>query len=456
MVSASTGQGVLTLITNNAALGVAGIETLGVQFANTNHALIMQFDGTATSSGSMDLQTATSAPSGGFAFAFSGVDKNYFPKSLGGVFTITGGTTVNGVVDENDAGTVSTNSAFSGTLSAPDAFGRGTLTITGSGSLINYYIVGAEVIRIIDVDTNQSNVGSAFGQGAGSFTNASLGSSVFATAGNPFSSQNGAVGQLSTNAGAAPATFAGVGEDNELGNAVASALASAISGTYTIAASGYGSLTITNAGLGDVSALGIYMTDPALNLNDPNNATGGGGALVLDLDAALAGTTGVLIPQTDTTAASFAGNYAVGWQNFNEFSACSLCEFDMVTQGSMTAGGALSLTGDVSDPFFTLGLGGSGLYGASTFTGTPQADGVNPGRYSMLQSNGTPNPLGATINSVSVFFDVVMYQASGGQLFWLEYDVNSVLVGPLQQQGSLTGLPAAKKAVAKAQAKHKQ
>jgi hypothetical protein len=55
-------------------------------------------------------------------------------------------------------------------------------------------------------------------------------------------------------------------------------------------------------------------------------------------------------------------------------------------------------------------------------------------------------------------FDMVIYQASGGQLFWLDYDSSetTVSLGPMEQQGSLTGLPAARKPVAKSQPKRKQ
>jgi hypothetical protein len=454
-VDGTTGQGTLTLITDNANVGVAGTETLAVQFVNTNHALISQFDGTATSSGSMDAQ-ATSTPSGNFAYTLSGVDKAYLPTAFGGVFTIAG-TAVAGVTDQNDSGTVTLNQPFAGTLSAADALGRGTLTITGSSSLINYYIVGPEVLRIIDVDIDKANVGSAFGQGVGTFNNASLGTSVLAMANNPFSSHNGEGGQFCTsNTSTDRADFAGVGEGNELANGVASTLASAITGTYTIAITGYGSLTVGNGGLADAVSEGIYMTDPTLNLSDPNNTvSGGGGALVLSLDAVLAGTTGVLVPQTDATAASFAGNYLAGIQDFNDFSTCALCEFDVVAQGTVTAG-VLSLTGDVSDPFLTLGVGGTGLYTGSTFTSTPLADATNTGRYSMLQTNATPNPLAATINGVSGVFDVTLYQASGTQLFWLEFDSNAVWVGPVEQLGSLAGLPAARKAPAKTKTKQKR
>ena len=93
------------------------------------------------------------------------------------------------------------------------------------------------------------------------------------------------------------------------------------------------------------------MTDPNLNLTDPNNTTSGlGGALIADMDVPLAGGTGVLIPQTDTSSASFTGNYAFGSQVINDF----CCEFDFVGQGSVT-GGMFAGTGLVSDPFFTLG-----------------------------------------------------------------------------------------------------
>jgi hypothetical protein len=273
-------------------------------------------------------------------------------------------------------------------------------------------------------------------------------------------------GQFTTsNTGADPASFSGVGEDNELENDEFSDLAAAISGTYSLQSSGvngYGSLSLTSENFGDVDFLGVYMTDPALNLSDPNNTSGGGGALVIDLSDSeeLPGVAGVLIPQTDTATADFNGNYAVGFQLFNDYSECFECEVDAIAQGSVTAasGNALSFTGDVSDPFLTLGAGGSGLYTGATLTGAPLADSVNVGRYSLL--NEADNPLAATVGSGSGSFDVTMYQASAGQLFWLNVvgigggvsggveDVG-VFLGPLEQQGSLTGIPAVQKAMAK-------
>ena len=138
-----------------------------------------------------------------------------------------------------------------------------------------------------------------------------------------------------------------------------SGLASTISGSYAIAANGYGNITVAGFGGGNVHNMQLYATDPTLNLNDPNNTqTDVGGALLLDVDAALAGGLGVAVAQTDTTSTDFSGNYAAGWQNFNDFIACTDCEFDMVANGTMTSGGAFSLPeAEVSDPFQTLAAG---------------------------------------------------------------------------------------------------
>jgi hypothetical protein len=448
---APAGQGVLTLNTNNLNLGLNadGVEVFAVQFVNSNHALIMQFDGFDTSSGSMDLQTLPSTLSGGYAFAMSGFDSEETPVAFGGVFSVNGTTLSSGTLDVNDADDfgITIGTGFSGTIKAPDSYGRGSITgisIAGTRVTLNYYIVGPETLRLIDVDLSDAAIGSAFSQGTGTFTNASLGNSVFGIAGSPYYYEIfGAAGQFSTSDTlSATASFSGVGDDNESVNQVLSSATSTIKGTYSIAANGYGNLNITNNGLGDFTTLGVYMTDPALNLNDPNNTVGGGGALVIDLSGSglLPGGTGVIVPQTDTSTADFTGNYAAGWQSYN-----SELEMDMVTQGTMTAGGALSLTGMVSDPFFTVSPTDATSSG-DTFTGTPMPDSVHPGRYTMLTAKDS---IATFIDgAIGPNFDMVIYQASAGQLFWLNYDVNlaTVALGPIEQQGSLTGIPGASSA----------
>ena len=445
------GQGTLTLNTNNMNLGLNGdgTEVFAVQFVNSKHALIMQFDGFDTSSGSMDAQTLPSTLSGPYAFIISGFDSVDTPVAFGGVFSVAAGTISNGVVDVNDSYNygITMGGALSGTLGPADAYGRGKITgFKGAGySLsLNYYIVGPEAIRIIDVGATHVALGSAFGQGTtAAFSNASLGNSVLAVSSTPYLVHFGAVGQFATSdTTSATANFSGVGDDNEPDYGVLSTPTSKISGTYTIASNGYGALNVTNGGLGDIDILGIYMTDPALNLNDPNNPSGGGGGIVIDLSdtGSLPGGTGMVIPQTDTSTGNFNGNYVAGWQNYNL--NCGDCEFDMLAQGSMTAGGVLSLTGKVSDPFFSLGTPDATSSGDS-FSGLPTEDTKHPGRYTMLTTKAS---IATMIDgTVGPNFYMVIYQANGQQLFWLDYDngYSTVSFGPLQQQGSLDGLPAA-------------
>jgi len=455
----TTGQGTLILVTNNLSLGYNGTETLAVQFVNASHALVMQFDDSDSSSGSMDLQTLPSTLSGGYAFTLSGVYGEYEATVFGGVFSITGTTLQNGTFDVNEAGDVTLGQTFTGTASAPDSFGRGTLTLANGGigtslpATVNYYIVGPEALRIIDVDPNDSAVGSAFGQGGAAFSDASLGSSVFGVQGNSWSFLYAAAGQFTV---PASGTAEGVADIDEEGNSVSD---QAISATFSIASNGYGSLTLTSA-LEDLSALGIYVTDPALNLSDPNNTTTGlGGALVADMDGGLVGT-GVLIPQTDTSTASFTGNYAFGAQAFydsdegceiranakksNDDGCGGPWEFDFVGQGSVAAG-ALAGAGFTNDRGYF--FDGDVLNTGATFSGTAVPDGVNPGRYTI--------PLViAPVDGFPVTFPTTIYQADGGQQLWDDlnnYDDEDLYIGSLQQQGSLTGISAIKSPASQSQ-----
>jgi hypothetical protein len=455
-VDDTTGQGTLGL--TMAAGSAVTAESFGVQFVNVNHALIMEYDGNATSSGSVDLRTSGSSGSGAsFAFTLSGVDPGYDSVAFGGVYTTTSNGGAKGTVDANDSSNVVTGTPFSVSGSTPDFFKRSVWTgfnnpVSGTAVTFASYGVGPEVLRIIDVDAQDSMVGSAFGQGTAKFNNASLGASVFGLAGDLLASQYAAAGMFTTSHTATdPASFTGTADDNELDNGI-QALDASISGTYSLQSSGingYGNFTIGSGNLGDIETLQIYMVDPNLNINDPNHTTSGlGGALFLDTDPVLASGIGVVTPQTDAAnaVAGFTGNYAVGWQNFNSFSSntsLDFLEFDMLAQGTMTSGGALSLTkGLVNDPLETLGLGVTTTTGS--FTGTPLADPANPGRYTMSKANATPNPLSATIDGATRVFDLSMYQASGAMLYWIETDKDGVFLGLLEQQESLTGLPAAR------------
>jgi hypothetical protein len=419
----AAGQGTLTLITDNSVLGAAGTETLGVQFVNANHALVVEFDDSATSSGSLDLQTLPSSLTGGYAFTMSGVDPSYHPLAYGGVFSVSSGA-VNGMADLASSAGGTLGIAFNGSIAAADNFGRGQITgvtINGEVLALNYYVVGPEAIRIIEIDTGQSVIGSAFGQGTNATTasSASLGTSVFGVQGVSWGfTLYAEAGMVTPHSGS---TFTGIADNNEEGNIVS---ASAISGAYSLASNGYGSLAITNSGLLDSSSFGLYVTDPNLNLLDPNSTTGGGGALLLELDSTLAGGTGIAIPQTDTSTSSFTGSYAFGAQDFNGSSAVGW-EFDYAGHGSV-ASGVLTGTGLVSDAFGFFAATPK-AYSAVPFSGTATNDEAHPGRYTMSLD------ITATGGSPAAF-SVAIYQANSGVLFWIDEDVMSVFLGTLQQE----------------------
>ena len=431
---AADGLGTLTVITNNSQLGNAGTETFAVSFPNPKHALVTQFDGTATSSGSLDLQTSTSTPSGSFSFVFSGVgetEQGFFPAAFGGVFTVTDGTLA-GILDTNFGsvlgsnlpGTVSPNNPLSASLSTPDSFGRGAINSTaGLPAALNYYVVGPQVIRIIDVDTlsHDTAVGSAYGQGAvPAFSLGSIGNSVFSVQ-NVFDSY-AAVGEFVPG----PGTFGGVADLNELMGAGTRLMAQSISGSYSLASNGYGSMTF-NAGFGDIAKFGIYAVDPTLNILDPNGpASDGGGTLIAEMDANLVGT-GSLVPQNHTISSSdFVGFYTFGGQGVTNHDG--FFEFDFVGTALVTEpGGALLGQGDLSDPFGAL-TGNKASYINVAFTAAAMPDLINPGRYTM-----NPFTLSNTGFASDITLNVAAYEASGDQFFWIEVDPGSYFSGSLEQ-----------------------
>jgi hypothetical protein len=437
MTDDSSGNGILTLmIPGNTKLGVNGMESFAVNFPNSSHALITQFDGTATSSGSLDLQTLTAIPtSGAFSFAASGAGIDGEPVADGGVFTITG-VTILGIVDVNDGGDFLRNTAFSGILGPSDSFGRGSVTNNAAFPVsLNYYVVAPEVIRIINVDKTDTAVGSAFGQGANpNFSNASIRRSVFSLENNP--SGYAAAGQFSTLQGQATTSdFNGVGDLNELDGSMLTA--APITGTFSLGSNGYGTFDF-NGGFGDITTLGLYAVDPALNILDPNNpSAGGGGAVLAEMDGNLVGI-GALLPQTDITVTDFAGFYAFGaqGQTFSGFD-----EFDFLGGATVSeAKTAFAGTGFLSDPFATLTGGVESR--TATFTTTAISDGANPGRYTL-----NPIAVASTGSEFSPFefTTVTAYQADGQQLFWVEVDLHNEFGGSLQQNPASVA-PDAKKA----------
>jgi hypothetical protein len=391
-------------------------ETFSIVLVNNDHLLITEFDSSATSAGSMDLQTSpASVPTGGNAFAlFDAWDRD----AIGGVITSTGTTTTAEEVDWDFAGSRTFDYTTNGdTISAPDAAGRGTMTLVGMKCA--YYVVGPEVFRLIEIDGNTPGglffSGSMYGQGttAGAFSSRSLASSyVFIQTGQD-NNPNGifyysVAGEFTTDT--TSKFTAGVADVNE-GDGNPIFAASLAGSTYTVKSDGYGSTTLATALDGNLQNFGVYLVDPALNITDPNSTTGGGGAFLLDLDANNFGI-GFIAPET--SGAGFAGNYAFNQDGWYQTATLNPV-FDLI--GQVLSDGTSTLTGkaDYND------LGNTGLNPGDTITATFTPDSVNAGRSTaQLRVTGTS---GTTIENIT------LYQASDGLLLHVDMDSPAVQLG---------------------------
>jgi hypothetical protein len=435
----ANGLGTLTLVTNNAKLGVAGTETFAVAFTNPNHALISQFDGSATSSGSLDSQMSVVLPTGAYSFVASGSGVNGEAVVEGGVFTVDGSGNITGTGDLNDGGDVARGTAIpaGAMLSAPNALGRGTITTNAVlFGTVSYYTVSPRVFRIVETELGSTAVGTAYSQGTSpAYTNSSIGASVFSL-GEGFAFY-AAAGQLTTNAVAAAKsqssvsseaestnTFTGVGDLNDLSHSPLPA--ASFSGTYSLAPNGYGTMTFNpsggNPGFGDVVTLGLYAVDPTINLLDVNDTTNAsGGILLAEMDRNLPGT-GLLILQTDTTLADFSGSFAFAAGGLTTAPA----GFDFVGEATLSAG-AFSGTGAVSDPFGAA-TPKAGEFSGIAFSAAAAADETNAGRFTF-----DPFALSGTGITGTVDTTFTAYQANATQAFIVQMDSNIESHGAIQQ-----------------------
>lgn len=190
------GRGTLTIRTADADVGQNGTESFSFVLLSSAHALIAQTDTFESGTGTMDLQTSTTALVGGYAFVASGLDiPSYSPEALGGILNIDSPGTISGVgslVDQNLYGYMTSNQKVSGTVSGPDQFGAVTFSLSapslGSATTFQFtgYIVDNTQIVLAESDNNTgagsgSAGGLAIAQGSatGTFHDASAFSGDF-------------------------------------------------------------------------------------------------------------------------------------------------------------------------------------------------------------------------------------------------------------------------------------
>jgi len=317
------GRGTLTINTADQTIGQQGIENLSLVYLSNSQAFIATFDNPnlppsfETSSGTLDLQTSTTAPAGGYAFAVNGTDISAQPMAIGGILKIDSPNAISGtgsVADQDDAGTVFPNATLSGTLTNPDAFGSLKLNLTAAFAptpiQFTGYIVDGQHIKLIESDMNGSGTG--FGSTAGLATGQGAATGTF-TSNSAFSGSY-VFGILGQDLSALPTSLASVGEftadtsgnlntgyNDELLDGLGIEISDSFTGTYTLDPSGTGRVdsSINFSVNGPGPELIFYLTG---NGNPP---------LVLDADVNL-GALGVGMANPQAAAPySFNGKYGL-------------------------------------------------------------------------------------------------------------------------------------------------
>jgi len=506
----ATGHGNISLNLNNTSCCGNIVQTHGITATSNSHLVIAeedQFNGlTIGAVGSMDLQTALqpgpsfsgSQVSGGYSFTLSGYSHALLQNgSWGGIFTADGtatattpGNITGGIFDENvgnNGGGTGYNSEiatpadglpFTGTYTAPDASGRGVITLSTSPATLGpcgatplpactqyvYYIVTPEVLQLTSRTNtgNAGNGGSAFGQG--SLATAANDTTAALTGGFVFSYFGFGDNNFGGDSSAAAGQFTTDGNGNVTGGImdlnVADGGAPAPSvwttptiagSTYSISGSPRGTLTTPSGQI-----YNIYLTDPNLNLLDPNNPSGAGGALLFEANNTSAtvpygNAIGVMIPQADAATATLAGSYAILLSNQSNLGSC--CSSDGGFTGdftvSTTTPGTFSGEGDFQ---------GNGTNSATLITGpltgTFTADQINLGHFAGTITTTPAFPLAAVGGTTPGTENVDFFLANGSQGFIVETDTIAPVFGVVEAQGTITGGAAAKRPHAQQQQSH--
>ncbi len=378
--------------------------TINLDFVllNTSSGLAIRFQNTATASGSIDAQNSSAfnlaALAGTVAFNIAGVDNAGNPEAAVGQVTIdSSGNITGGILDDNDNFTPHESVAVASTTMAVSSptNGRGTMVIDTGAAFLGafhfvYYVVDANHLKLIEVDSGFPLSGDAFRQTSTTIS----GSFAFTLAGTTF---NGVVhnvfvagGILNTDGGNPAGTILNTSvEDADNGVTLASATPSTVSGTYSVAG-GRGTMQI-NGGLQTLNLVFYPST---------------GGLLMLDVDNNLV-VSGTALAQSGAPFSNSSLNGSFGL-NLTGVDLAAGTEVDGIAQFTTTGTGSLSGAFDFND--------GGNLFNSLALNGN----------YA-VNSNGralaTLRP--STLGTFNVFF----YMASDSRVLFIESDVNQVSVG---------------------------
>jgi hypothetical protein len=402
----ANGRGLIVLnVTGGGSLQVS------TSLQSSSHGYLVQTDGLASTSGSLELQTplqfSANAINGKYVFDFSGISfAGTTPSviSLVGQFGADGnGNVTGGTADVNDSSFAPTGAvALTASTYQLDAngngtnFGRGTMTL--DGRTFAFYIVDATRVQLLEEDSLGGTSGPAILQtGAIPAQNSGFnGSFAFLTGGSETTGNFGPdarVGRFTADGAGGIGTISF--HENNDGNNAQLTPGSGISNTsYAIdtshAGSGRGTITFHNSSVGTVTYV-FYMSSPTR-------------AVIQDVSAGIVAD-GTMVSQSTAsfTTASVAGNYSFSW-NGVELVAPSPFDENYVGQYAQTSAATSNIAG-VAD-FAQLGLNtintngvilNAGISGTLTIAG----DGTQNNAYKIVIGGPTP----FTVNFTAYFAD---------------------------------------------------
>jgi hypothetical protein len=369
----SDGRGTMTL---NSSLG--SFEYAIAMRALSNAGLNEIDNQVVNASGNLEQQsTSVAAPSGSYAYGFSGSNSACGPLSSAGILA----TGTGGLQDLNCGGTITQAQALSSTFASVDGLGRGTGSFSASAfsASIVYYVVSANRFRFICPTAGTLFLGTADLQTQSSFTNTNFaGNYVVNSGGNSTLGVAYSLIEFTASNGNANSGYFDV---NDTGNVSSAAL----NGAYSLSANGRitGTFNVNGASL----PFTIYLSSPTSGyyLDLRSNVVGGGN--VYGQSSGL------------TSNSAWAGSYAT--KQFGYFIVGGVISPGNSTSisGQISANGNGTLAGtlDINDP--------TTVYPGQTMQGTYSVGTVAPGRMTVTITTmveGTRNYVGYIVSPTQV------------------------------------------------------
>jgi hypothetical protein len=419
----ANGRGLIVL---NVSSG--GTLQLSTSLESSSQGYLVQSDGLASTSGSVELQKplqfSANAINGKYVFDFSGIS---FAGSTPSVISLVGefgadgnGNVTGGTADVNDSAFAPTGAtALTASTYQLDTngngtnFGRGTMTL--DGRTFAFYIVDNTRVELLEEDSLGGSSGPAILQtGVIPTQNSGFsGSFAFLTGGSQTTGNFGPIARVGrfTADGAGGIGTISFFENND-GNTTQVTPGSGISSTsYAIdtnsAGSGRGTFTFRNSSVGTVTYV-FYLSSPTR-------------AVIQDVSASVV-TDGTMVSQSAAsfTTAGLAGNYSFSWSGV-ELVAPSSFDENYVGQYAQTSAATSNITG-VAD-YAQLGLNtintngvtlNAGISGTLTIAG----DGTQNNTYKIVIGG----PSAFTVNFVA-------YLGDGGTVLVVCSDGNRTTAG---------------------------